>query len=151
MKVISNSRVTTALLFLGVVVNSGCLPSPGYYPLTPKFEGVVLRAGDPVARTRVIVTDEHGDSLCDHELAEATTNEAGKFAIAAVEEFQFVRLLFGDHLYRWHVCIDDGVSRVTAHVASSLGRVPPRIPLRCDLSAEASGGDGGFCDETDAL
>ncbi len=25
LKVISNSRVTTALLFLGVVVNSGCL------------------------------------------------------------------------------------------------------------------------------
>ena len=121
------------LLSVGLAICTGCMPSPGYHRLTPAFTGVVLHANRPVSGAIVALSYSRRDSSCAQSTHQVTTDESGSFEISAVEEFRFIELLFGDTLYEWYVCITEGSSRFAGHSGGSVGRVPERITLRCDL------------------
>src|SRR5262245_20104196 len=129
------SAVLRSALTLLAVGSLGCVPAPGYVEVGATVGGVVVRGERPVSGIEVLVSEKRGGLSGEHPLAQDTTDGTGSFTIEAVREFRLVRPLYGDALYEWYICIDDGQSRVPAYSAASLGVVPSGIGLRCDLSA----------------
>lgn len=103
---------------------------------------MVVRSGASVEGARVLLSHRVGNSSCIEPSAESATDQEGKFTIPVVERFRLFKGLVGDRLYEWHVCILSSGSRFTAHNGGSLGNVPSRIQLHCDLSALKEGAAG---------
>lgn len=102
----------------------------------PAINGIVLRAGQPVAGARIFAAKEAGDSGCDAAEPVTVTDRAGRFVLAPGRDLRWT-LTFGDPYSRWIVCIEHEGVRYLGWRNQSLGYASRAVEMECDLDAPA--------------
>lgn len=86
------SGLRYAVIGVALLTLAGCVPWPHHYLTAPRIEGIVIRAGAPVAGMHVRLADlmtDSGTLAAKAMTQEAVTDAHGRFSVGPVRRFSW--------------------------------------------------------------
>ena len=122
-----------------ILLTSGCLPYPHFYPSLPDTSGKITDSGSPSEGVQVFLGEISKDGSCDPIKGPVISANDGSFSIEGAKRFRlFVFLLPGDSFERWAVCFKtkDKENLFARHrINGGPVHSPASVKLLCDFSS----------------
>ena len=121
-------RTTTSIVVASLLV-AACVPVPHHHYFAPQVTGFVLNGGVPVANAEIVLTGRY-----TNHTATMRSDGQGHFKIGPLAELEFAQWLMGDPLFGYSLNFTVDNQTYLGLSESSVGYVPTKIEVKCDLS-----------------
>ena len=123
-------------LLMSLLLLLGCSLPTQYRSVSPHFEGELKFNNTPLKNTKILLSLNPKDTLCNQATITTKTDELGKFSLkAAKKEYSYTPFL-DYQLNEWIVCTEHKGQHITLYSNNryTTENITDSVVLDCDLS-----------------
>lgn len=125
------------VVFLLMILCSGCLPYPHYEVEVSNVIGNISRDDKPLNGATVRISEQSGWS-CNKAVTDISkTDSEGNFELKGKKKFRFIRSVIGDPYYINQICIISGEETFLGFLQSGVGFPAETLHLKCTINSES--------------